>query len=145
MTKIEYDVDLGGGLTAHCTIQSVDPEPAPLAGDDWPADQDGVAVLAVIELPMECSQCGYADGSPSGRRGERLASLRLNSVLFGTSSGGIGWHYELTYYGPSERELVRQAREEIEASLAPLIAHHARRLARLAVRERRLAAGHDAE
>lgn len=138
------DVQLGLGLTATITITEHDPAAPPASGAEWARELD----WPIAELRLELPSTPTSHQLAAELRGDiRLLGERL-AENWGTPSHDNQYRHIV---GPRHKlateraeyldDAVAALRARAETELAPLIAHVAKRAARLAEREATLARG----
>lgn len=145
------EVPLGLGLSAIVEIVEIDPEPAPESGAEWPVERDWPRARLTIALPAECGDLALA------LRSEELTLLgRSTTPTYDGGPKGLGYQWGRVDLAGTAAATQRRSVEDraeyltdavsrlalrADAELAPLIAHVAKRAARLAQREDTLARG----
>jgi len=145
MTALYHaDVPLGLGLTATITIVEHDPAPPPPSGTEWAHETDWPIAELRIDLPSRSKDYHLADELRCDLRvlGEALCESWGDCRRNNQYQPIAGPHHKTT----TERaeyldDAVASLRSRAESELAPLIAHVAKRAARLAAREATLARG----
>ena len=139
-------VPLGLDLAATIEIVEIDPRSAPESGAEWPTDRDWPIAQLRIDLPGGPS---YWDGATRGHRPTLAEAVRtieikvLDEILrdvWGNHTD-TGRRISVTASHEYLDDAVTALRARAESELALVIAHVAKRAARLAQRERTLAAG----